>query len=84
MLTFFYNFLSKTIYLGVEARRGRGRGRTKSRVQIGMPITGKYRDPESDQYYNSNDVGLLPQRIKYFTDWTQILTGRENHTGLAL
>lgn len=41
-----------------EARRGRGRGRTKSRVQIGLPITGKYRDPESDQYYNNNNVSL--------------------------
>lgn len=39
-----------------EGRRGRGRGRTKSRVQIGLPITGKYRDPESDQYYNNNNV----------------------------
>ncbi|XP_032668670.1 immunoglobulin domain-containing protein oig-4-like isoform X4 [Odontomachus brunneus] len=36
-------------------RRGRTRGRSKSRVQIGLPITGKYRDPESDQYYNNND-----------------------------
>jgi len=25
-------------------------------VQIGLPITGKYRDPESDQYYNNNNV----------------------------
>lgn len=25
-------------------------------MQIGLPITGKYRDPESDQYYNHNDV----------------------------
>ncbi|XP_022197135.1 immunoglobulin domain-containing protein oig-4 [Nilaparvata lugens] len=40
---------------GVVGRRGRGRGRTKSRVQIGLPITGKYRDPESDQYYNNNN-----------------------------
>lgn len=40
----------------VAARRGRARGRTKSRVQIGLPITGKYRDPESDQYYNNNNV----------------------------
>lgn len=40
----------------VSARRGRARGRTKSRVQIGLPITGKYRDPESDQYYNNNNV----------------------------
>lgn len=37
-------------------RRGRARGRSKSRVQIGLPITGKYRDPESDQYYNHHDV----------------------------
>ncbi|CAG9137143.1 hypothetical protein JYU34_000056 [Plutella xylostella] len=37
------------------ARRGRTRSRTKSKVQIGLPITGKYRDPESDQYYNNND-----------------------------
>lgn len=37
-------------------RRGRTRGRNKSRVQIGLPITGKYRDPESDQYYNNNNV----------------------------
>ncbi|XP_071449204.1 immunoglobulin superfamily DCC subclass member 3-like isoform X2 [Hetaerina americana] len=40
---------------GAEARRGRARGRSKSRVQIGLPITGKYRDPESDQYYNNNN-----------------------------
>ncbi|KFB45335.1 AGAP001504-PA-like protein [Anopheles sinensis] len=39
----------------VAARRGRARGRTKSRMQIGLPITGKYRDPESDQYYNNNN-----------------------------
>ncbi|XP_059468649.1 immunoglobulin domain-containing protein oig-4-like [Neocloeon triangulifer] len=38
-----------------EARKGRGRTRAKSRV-IGMPITGKYRDPESDLYYNNNDA----------------------------
>ncbi|XP_052746876.1 immunoglobulin domain-containing protein oig-4-like isoform X1 [Bicyclus anynana] len=38
-----------------EARRSRTRSRTKSKVQIGLPITGKYRDPESDQYYNNND-----------------------------
>ncbi|XP_017885397.2 immunoglobulin domain-containing protein oig-4-like [Ceratina calcarata] len=36
-------------------RRGRNRGKTKSRVQIGLPITGKYRDPESDQYYNNHN-----------------------------
>lgn len=28
-------------------------------MQIGLPITGKYRDPESDQYYNNNDVSKL-------------------------
>ncbi|CAF4752033.1 unnamed protein product [Pieris macdunnoughi] len=38
-----------------EARRARNRHRNKSKVQIGLPITGKYRDPESDQYYNSED-----------------------------
>lgn len=43
-----------------EGRRGRGRGRTKSRLQIGLPITGKYRDPESDQYYNNNNVTSFP------------------------
>lgn len=25
-------------------------------MQIGLPITGKYRDPESDQYYNNQHV----------------------------
>lgn len=40
-------------------RRGRGRGKTRSRVQIGLPITGKYRDPESDQYYNNHNVRRL-------------------------
>ncbi|VEN53969.1 unnamed protein product [Callosobruchus maculatus] len=39
----------------VELRRGRARSRTKSKFQIGLPITGKYRDPESDQYYNNNN-----------------------------
>lgn len=37
-------------------------------MQIGLPITGKYRDPESDQYYNNNDVRVKPagrQREKY-------------------
>jgi len=41
---------------GALGRRGRGRGRSKSKMQIGLPITGKYRDPESDQYYNNHDV----------------------------
>lgn len=27
-----------------------------TQMQIGLPITGKYRDPESDQYYNNNNV----------------------------
>lgn len=44
------------IITDVYGKRGRGRNRSKSRVQIGLPITGKYRDPESDQYYNHNDV----------------------------
>ncbi|XP_076300002.1 immunoglobulin domain-containing protein oig-4-like isoform X1 [Lasioglossum baleicum] len=39
----------------ILGRRGRSRGKTRSRVQIGLPITGKYRDPESDQYYNNNN-----------------------------
>ncbi|XP_022162454.1 immunoglobulin domain-containing protein oig-4-like isoform X1 [Myzus persicae] len=43
------------IITDVCGKRGRGRSRSKSRVQIGLPITGKYRDPESDQYYNHND-----------------------------
>uniref|UniRef100_A0A336K0Q6 CSON009747 protein n=1 Tax=Culicoides sonorensis TaxID=179676 RepID=A0A336K0Q6_CULSO len=39
--------------------RGRGRGRAKTRI-IGLPITGKYRDPESDQYYrNTNGAKIL-------------------------
>lgn len=42
----------------VAGRRGRTKTRTKSRVQIGLPITGKYRDPESDQYYNNNNVSI--------------------------
>ena len=42
--------------VAAQGRRGRARSRTKSRVQIGLPITGKYRDPESDQYYNNSNV----------------------------
>ncbi|XP_051170347.1 immunoglobulin domain-containing protein oig-4-like [Leptopilina boulardi] len=37
----------------ISARRGRARGKSRSRVQIGLPITGKYRDSESDNYYNN-------------------------------
>lgn len=48
-----------TIITDVSCKRGRGRSRSKSRVQIGLPITGKYRDPESDQYYNHNDVNFI-------------------------
>lgn len=48
-----------TTITDVCGKRGRGRSRSKSRVQIGLPITGKYRDPESDQYYNHNDVFCL-------------------------
>lgn len=37
-------------------------------MQIGLPITGKYRDPESDQYYNNNNVriprNLIPLNIR--------------------
>ncbi|XP_049797306.1 immunoglobulin domain-containing protein oig-4-like isoform X1 [Schistocerca nitens] len=41
--------------MGAQRRGGRGRGRTKSRTQIGLPITGQYRDAETDKYYNNND-----------------------------
>lgn len=73
-----------------EARRGRGRGRTKSRVQIGLPITGKYRDPESDQYYNNNNVSLkhVPSEqyvIKcIYIIYTLQLVGGQDPAGLAL
>lgn len=40
----------------VYARRGRAKTRSRSRMQIGLPVTGKYRDPESDQYYNHHGV----------------------------
>lgn len=30
-------------------------------MQIGLPITGKYRDPESDQYYNNNNGAKILQ-----------------------
>lgn len=53
-----------TVITDVHGKRGRGRSRSKSRVQIGLPITGKYRDPESDQYYNHNDVSNI-----YITDY---------------
>lgn len=43
---------------GVHGRRGRAKTRSRSRMQIGLPVTGKYRDPESDQYYNHNGVSL--------------------------
>ncbi|KAJ8888964.1 hypothetical protein PR048_008458 [Dryococelus australis] len=49
---------------GAHGRKGRGRGRTKSKVQIGLPITGQYRDPESDQYYNNNNVIWSSIRMK--------------------
>ena len=52
-------FVLLLLGLGVNGRRARGRGRTKSRVQIGLPVTGKYRDPESDQYYNNNNVSSV-------------------------
>ena len=42
----------------IMAKRGRGRKGSKSRMQIGLPITGKYRDPESDKYYNNNNVRI--------------------------
>lgn len=40
----------------VVGQRGRGRGRSRAKTRIlGLPITGKYRDPESDQYYNNQN-----------------------------
>lgn len=33
-------------------------------MQIGLPITGKYRDPESDQYYNNNNVCIYYLHIE--------------------
>ncbi|XP_063699507.1 immunoglobulin domain-containing protein oig-4-like [Culicoides brevitarsis] len=41
-------------YVTAQRGRGRGRGRAKTRI-LGLPITGKYRDPESDQYYNNHN-----------------------------
>ena len=37
-------------------------------MQIGLPITGKYRDPEADMYYNNNDVSWVERfrMIRYF------------------
>lgn len=60
-----------------EGRRGRGRGRTKSRVQIGLPITGKYRDPESDQYYNNNNVSEKLKKVMKFENQKLKPTFRE-------
>lgn len=33
-------------------------------MQIGLPITGKYRDSDSDQYYNNNNVSKWNMRGK--------------------
>ncbi|XP_026465413.1 immunoglobulin domain-containing protein oig-4 [Ctenocephalides felis] len=51
----------------IGSRRGRTRSRTKSRMQIGLPITGKYRDKDSDQYYNNNNGAkiLLASHFDY-------------------
>ncbi|XP_077301871.1 noktochor [Arctopsyche grandis] len=51
----------------VVGRRGRKISKTKSRVQIGLPITGKYRDVDSDQYYNNNNGAkiLLASHFDY-------------------
>lgn len=59
----------------VHGKRGRGRNRSKSRVQIGLPITGKYRDPESDQYYNHNDVMALFSQIVFFVKNIYLISG---------
>lgn len=34
-----------------------------------MPITGKYRDPESDQYYNNNDVSKILLQLSRKKEW---------------
>lgn len=62
-----------TIITDVCCKRGRGRSRSKSRVQIGLPITGKYRDPESDQYYNHNDVFFIFTNSIYYLKSLTIL-----------
>lgn len=64
-LTMLYILIYSILWLATDvlARRGSSRERTKSRVQIGLPITGKYRDPESDQYYNSQNVSIHQTKI---------------------
>lgn len=56
----------------VHSKRGRGRNRSKNKIQIGLPITGKYRDPESDQYYNHNDVIIFIVKFKIYHDYIYI------------
>ncbi|XP_067005505.1 immunoglobulin domain-containing protein oig-4 [Anabrus simplex] len=46
---------------GALGRRGRARGRTKSKFQIGLPVTGQYRDTESDKYYNNHNGAKILQ-----------------------
>ncbi|EEB15966.1 conserved hypothetical protein [Pediculus humanus corporis] len=43
------------LFVTTKSRRGRARTKTKSKIINGLPITGKFRDPESDQYYNNNN-----------------------------
>lgn len=69
----FFIFLILLIIVSIDlcsARRGRGRGRTKSRMQLGLPITGKYRDPESDSYYNNHNVSIELKIVKILKNYS--------------
>ncbi|XP_034233683.1 immunoglobulin domain-containing protein oig-4-like [Thrips palmi] len=54
----------------VHGRRGRAKTRSRSRMQIGLPVTGKYRDPESDQYYNHNGGAKIIQASHFDYEYT--------------
>lgn len=54
-------------------------------MQIGLPITGKYRDPESDQYYNNNNV-IYPRSETPFCNAKLAcvsILGSKNNAGLT-
>ena len=51
-------------------------------MQIGLPITGKYRDPESDQYYNNNNVRKKSDCSRgtfSFLHYSRVYQFREKH-----
>ncbi|EFA04163.1 immunoglobulin domain-containing protein oig-4 [Tribolium castaneum] len=62
--------LALVLWGQVEGRRGRTRARAKSKFQIGLPITGKYRDPESDQYYNNNNGAKITLASHFDYEYT--------------